>query len=479
MTNKTVINTVITQYMSGQEFSTINNHIKEKLDAILIEDHLLLKRLKPNNTDKYEAALCEEYKTAFTDAINETDDIIESYGLNSNIITHIRLMFSQTINLALGDIFRTCLLIPNDENVLRAVSAAGELKSIPSEMSISQTVHTPADQEQDLEIMEDVEHQSNPILPHLETTNNSVNVRKKNKNKKGTNQNTQPDKNNKSGKRPIESSGTQQPSKSADNKKVKFQPKFSSAIITGYSPSETEARNVKEVIIYDVPASWDDEKLVHAFNAWGKLISIFKKRQRKYQTLRVKIAMSDFCFQLYNQGVWSLFLDDILVRWYPIEWQLKERKERERFQVTIKDLPEDLTMDKLIVDHQPTEFLNSLGLKYFKIVTNVKKQRKLIGYVETWQALQMRICSPTIWNEVTLDWQRHQSPSSYYKSNKNKTSNQDSSFKRNMNPKKQEKSTKPAERNEKNKKNNRQGGNFDKKKKSLQKLVGKLLELLE
>ena len=136
-------------------------------------------------------------------------------------------------------------------------------------------------------------------------------------------------------------------------------------------------------------------------------------------------------------------------------------------------------MDKLIVDHQPTEFLNSLGLKYFKIVTNVKKQRKLIGYVETWQALQMRICSPTIWNEVTLDWQRHQSPSSYYKSNKNKTSNQDFSFKRNMNPKKQEKSTKPAERNEKNKKNNRQGGNFDKKKKSLQKLVGKLLELLE
>jgi hypothetical protein len=189
--------------------------------------------------------------------------------------------------------------------------------------------------------------------------------------------------------------------------------------------------------------------------------------------------MSDYYFNLYNQNIWTVFLDDILVRWYPIEWQLKERKERERFQVTIKDLPEDLTMDKLIVNRQPTEFLNSLGLKAFKIVTNVKKQRKFIGYVETWQALQLRISNPTIWNDVTLDWQRHQPPSSFNKRNKNNTRTQDSSFKKNKDPKKQEKSTKPAERNGKKNKNNRQGENFDKKKKSLQKLVGKLLELLE
>jgi hypothetical protein len=110
------------------------------------------------------------------------------------------------------------------------------------------------------------------------------------------------------------------------------------------------------------------------------------------------------------KGDWCTLLGEVLVRWFPSEWNLKERKERERFQAVLQNLPEDLTLDKLIRNGQPTEFLNSLGFKSFKLVKTVNGKRKLIGYFESWQALQARICNPTIWGEDKLDWQRHFPP---------------------------------------------------------------------
>ena len=300
---------------------------------------------------------------------------------------------------------------------MRAASEAGVLQSIV-EVGHSLNVDAPEFHPQEMEIVDVAENQSSSARLNLETTNNTADIpiRKKDK-KKNTNQNTSSDnKQSRSGKRKQDDSGAQSSSKSADkNKKSKTLPKFSSAIITGYAPTEVETGNVKEVIVYDVPASWDDVKLAQAFNAWGKPISIFKKRQRKFQTVRVKIVLSDYYYNLYQTGIWSLFLGDILVRWFPIEWSLKDRQERERFQVAIKDLPEDLTYDSLIDGNlDATEFFKSLGLKHFKLIQTVNKKRKLIGYVETWQQLNKRICTPTPWGDSALDWQRHYPPSTSF-----------------------------------------------------------------
>ncbi|EXX64774.1 hypothetical protein RirG_139570 [Rhizophagus irregularis DAOM 197198w] len=78
----------------------------------------------------------------------------------------------------------------------------------------------------------------------------------------------------------------------------------------------------------------------------GHTIKLSVKWQHKYQTLRVKIVLNSFTLSQFNK-FWTTDLEGIPVRWFSASWTLRKRKQREKFQAVIHDIPEEMTMATL------------------------------------------------------------------------------------------------------------------------------------
>ncbi|GBB90980.1 hypothetical protein RclHR1_18050005 [Rhizophagus clarus] len=85
-----------------------------------------------------------------------------------------------------------------------------------------------------------------------------------------------------------------------------------STVITGYLPAYNSQAFVQDIIVYDIPAKWDNITIINALSEWGKVISMTVKRQKKYKTLRVKFEMVEL-FRNYKKH-WIAPLLDISVR---------------------------------------------------------------------------------------------------------------------------------------------------------------------
>jgi hypothetical protein len=186
---------------------------------------------------------------------------------------------------------------------------------------------------------------------------------------------------------------------------------FCNNIVTGYVPEGLDLQNYVDLLIYDVSSKITDEQLVLAFKSWGNLVSISKRMQRKYMTLRVRISLNQNYAVFYHRHDWSVMLGGTLVRWFPASWSLSERKKRERFQAVIHNIPDSMTMASLMTNGSVSSLLSSVGARAFKIIQLADKSRKLVGYFDTWNAVQQaRACTPS-WCDVKLEWKRHFSPS--------------------------------------------------------------------
>ncbi|PKC56876.1 hypothetical protein RhiirA1_446392 [Rhizophagus irregularis] len=84
-----------------------------------------------------------------------------------------------------------------------------------------------------------------------------------------------------------------------------------------------------------------------------------------------------------KQKFWITDLEGIPVRWFPASWTLRERKQREKFQAVIHDIPEEMTMATLWSDRKPQLFLQICSASAFKIIQTSKGKRKLVGYFWT------------------------------------------------------------------------------------------------
>ncbi|GBC21256.2 hypothetical protein GLOIN_2v1773465 [Rhizophagus irregularis DAOM 181602=DAOM 197198] len=56
-------------------------------------------------------------------------------------------------------------------------------------------------------------------------------------------------------------------------------------ILTGYKESDDEREQVRDIIVYDIPYTWDVEKILGELMLWGKTLKLSLKWQHKYQTL--------------------------------------------------------------------------------------------------------------------------------------------------------------------------------------------------
>ncbi|GET53235.1 hypothetical protein GLOIN_2v1871772 [Rhizophagus irregularis DAOM 181602=DAOM 197198] len=164
-------------------------------------------------------------------------------------------------------------------------------------------------------------------------------------------------------------------------------------ILTGYEAVGEELERIRDIIVYDIPYTWNLQKIIAELKFWGNTIKCSVKRQHKYQTLRVKIALSSFVLPQFNK-YWKTDLGGIPVRWFPASWTLRERKQCEKFQAVIHDIPEDMTMATLWMDRKPCEFLMKCGASSFKVIQTSKGRRKLVAYFENWETTLRALDTP-------------------------------------------------------------------------------------
>lgn len=202
--------------------------------------------------------------------------------------------------------------------------------------------------------------------------------------------------------------------KSSNKKNNKSNKREIQKVITGHKPTGDDTSRVRDILVYDVPVSWTAEHILQQLTLWGKPIDMQSKPQRKYQTLRLKIELSSFRlaqFEVNENPTWTTDLGGIPVRWFPARWTLKERKQREKFQATIKKIPESMTLAALWTDHRPHSFLSGVkGLKSFKIIKTARGERKLIGYFEKWVDMRSALDNQFVWEDINLSWNRYESP---------------------------------------------------------------------
>ncbi|RGB27789.1 hypothetical protein C1646_768651 [Rhizophagus diaphanus] len=216
----------------------------------------------------------------------------------------------------------------------------------------------------------------------------------------------------------IDKQVTNQSQKGNNNNQKKKSPANNSSkpavieVLTGYEVSSPEEKErTCDIIVYNIPYTWSPEKISAELKLWGNPIKLSIKRQHKYQTLRVKIALSSFFLLQFNNN-WATDLGGIPVRWFPASWTFRERKQREKFQAVVYNILEDVTMHTLLRDQKPTTYLCELGAKSFKIVQTGKGKRKLVGYFETWEAIRKVLDYHQVLSleGIRLSWCQHSTP---------------------------------------------------------------------
>jgi len=217
------------------------------------------------------------------------------------------------------------------------------------------------------------------------------NKKRKNKNKEGSGQND-------SGTKSHEEQSSSKPIRS--KKKYRPGPRVSK-VLTGYQG--VDKNKIKDIIVYDIPSTWTEEQLLLQLKAWGNVIQFSTKVQRKYQTLRVKVELAENPLQAFLRHDWMVSLGGIPVRWYPGNFTLKERKQRERFVSVINDIPESMTTEALY-HFAPHQFLTIAEVKGFKVIKTSNGSRKLLGYYETFDKMKEHQSLPQGWGDNLLTW---------------------------------------------------------------------------
>ncbi|GBB89622.1 hypothetical protein RclHR1_16360002 [Rhizophagus clarus] len=180
-------------------------------------------------------------------------------------------------------------------------------------------------------------------------------------------------------------------------------------IVTGFLPSP-KSTTIRDILINDIPAKWSNFDILQHLSSWGRVISIQVKRQKKYKTVRCIFEMNELFMKYDTNKSWMALLNALPVQWFPAFWSLKERKERERYQVVIEHPPEDMNTTTLALKEN-INFLIQRDICMFKEVKFPDGSRKIIGYLSTWDNMKDCIDKPMVWNGAQLKWSHHLGPS--------------------------------------------------------------------
>ena len=69
-----------------------------------------------------------------------------------------------------------------------------------------------------------------------------------------------------------------------------------------------------------------------------------------------------------------------------------------------------MTESALFTNRSVSSFIAASGAKFFKVIMEPNKKRKLIGYFSSWDNLQTCRHTSQRWNDINVNWIRHSSP---------------------------------------------------------------------
>ncbi|CAB4404636.1 unnamed protein product [Rhizophagus irregularis] len=131
---------------------------------------------------------------------------------------------------------------------------------------------------------------------------------------------------------PVDQSVTPETSRKKDKQKARVaevKNQSTTAKPDAKTPAKNSQKDKNSSLRY--PVYLGPAENISRVKTLGNAIKCSVKRQHKYQTLRVKIALSSFALPQFNK-YWTTDLGGIPVRWFPASWTLRERKQREKFQ---------------------------------------------------------------------------------------------------------------------------------------------------
>jgi hypothetical protein len=99
--------------------------------------------------------------------------------------------------------------------------------------------------------------------------------------------------------------------KKKSSKKNKTQHQEVLRVMTEHKP--TSYQKVHEIMVYDIPSTWQPEKIMNELTFWGKMLSISIKTQKKYHSLCVRIELNSFKAAAFNRKNWTTDLGGIPV----------------------------------------------------------------------------------------------------------------------------------------------------------------------
>ncbi|GBC06931.1 hypothetical protein RclHR1_07150001 [Rhizophagus clarus] len=161
-------------------------------------------------------------------------------------------------------------------------------------------------------------------------------------------------------------------------------------IITGYHPNTSLGQYVRDILIYDVPAKWENITILDYLKAWGNVISVTVKKQKKYKTVQCKLEIMHTFDTWERDHLWIAPLGPVVA--------------------VVQGPPDSFTADALAVKEHLTNFIIPLHIKAFKEVKNPDRSRKMIAYFESWEDLQNIISKDSFWNGTKLSWCRYTVP---------------------------------------------------------------------
>ncbi|PKY55580.1 hypothetical protein RhiirA4_475145, partial [Rhizophagus irregularis] len=145
------------------------------------------------------------------------------------------------------------------------------------------------------------------------------------------------------------------------------------------SPSPTMEKKKKKTAPVSKPnTSHKAPKKQHATPASKTISTVmtgydpeFKENIReitKYTTITVSVDLNKAALDLWNGGAWTAPFGGIPIRWFPANWDLKQRKERERFQAVLIGVPATTNIATLYPDNPAHSILTPTGCKAFKLI---------------------------------------------------------------------------------------------------------------
>ncbi|PKY54522.1 kinase-like protein, partial [Rhizophagus irregularis] len=98
---------------------------------------------------------------------------------------------------------------------------------------------------------------------------------------------------------------------------------------------DTQKGQVRAIMIYDILTAYSHDKILNLLKDWGQVLEISFKAQHKFQSVWTKMILKPTHDTDFVMRTWAKSLGNMLVRWFPGNWKLKDRKVREKFQCKI------------------------------------------------------------------------------------------------------------------------------------------------